>query len=81
MINKSCLTEMVNFGFLLFSIFNIFKTPGWPCISDFSLLTPYFPINTHKTLKLLVLGNIETGILVDFIVITIFGQIGGHQGF
>ena len=42
MINKSCLTEMVNFGFLLFSMVNIFA------------------INTHKTLKLFVLGNIET---------------------
>ena len=52
---------MVNFDFLLFSMVNIFKTPGRPCISDFSLLTPKFAINTHKTLKLFVSGNIETG--------------------
>ena len=63
---------MVNFGFLLFSMVNIFKTPGRPCISDFSLLTPQLAINTHKTLKRFVLGNIETGILVDYILITIF---------
>ena len=62
---------MVNFGFVLFSMVNIFKTQGRPCISDFSLLTPWFAIDTHKTLKLFVLGNIETGILVDFILITI----------
>ena len=72
MINKSCLTEMVNFWFLLFSMVNIFKTPGRPCISDFSLLTLYFAIHTHNTLKLSVLGNIETGILFDFILITNF---------
>ena len=29
-------------------------------------------INTHKTLNRVVLGNIETGILVDYILITIF---------
>ena len=63
---------MVNLGFLLFSMVNIFKTPGRPCISDFSLLTPWFTINTHKTLKRFVLGNIETGILVDYILVTIF---------
>ena len=51
MINESCLTEMVNFGFLLLSMVNIFKTLGRPCISDFSLLTPSFAINTHKTFK------------------------------
>ena len=59
-------------GFLLFSMVNIFETPGRPCMSDVSLLTPYFAINTNKTLKLFVLGNIETGILVDFTLITIF---------
>ena len=62
---------MVNFGFLLFSMVNIFKTPGRPYISVFSLFTPSFAITTHTTLKRFVLGNTETGILVDFILITI----------
>ena len=68
---------VANFGFLLFSMVNIFKTPGRPCISDF-----WLAINTHKTLKHFVLGNIEIGILLDFILITIFfAKIGGHHGF
>ena len=51
---------MLNFGFLLFSMVNIFKTPReamylWFFIVDF-----------------FVLGNIETGILVDFILIMMF---------
>ena len=62
---------MVNFGFLLFSMVNIFKITGRPCIW-FVIVDTIICYTYTYNFQTFVLGNIETGIVFDFILITIF---------